>query len=572
MWSRRFPFVSCLLLASLACPALGSTLPLAVTAKPSPEELAPRVDQIFAEYGAGSPGCVLGVVRDGGLVYSKGYGLASLELGVPLTPQTVIDIGSIAKQFTATSILLLAQDGKLSVDDNIRKFIPEMPDYGTPITLRHLLHHTSGIRDYIGILTLGGINIEDVATAEESLALIARQKALNFSPGEQHSYSNSGYFLLSVVVERVSGKPIRAFAQERIFGPLGMTSTQYLDDHTLVIPRLATSYVPRPEGGFRLVTSDWEQTGDGGIKTTVEDLAKWDRNFYDPKVGGPALIEQLQTTGVLNSGEKIPYARGLFVDEYRGLRRVAHNGGWMAFASDMTRFPDERLSVITLCNIGNVDPTALSTQVADLYLADRLQPEGPPPAEPKPAAAAQVSPAVDLSSYPGLFFNPVTSQVRRVYAKEGKLFYEREPGNETELAPLGQDRFVMVGSPGAVEIHFSTTPDGRREMHIPAAAGSPLFEAVEPSSPSAEREAGLPGTYFSEELGIAYTLAVKDGHLVVTHANRLPAVVLQPAFADAFRAPGFGLLRLTRDAGKKVTGFTVNAGRIRGLGFTRVGG
>jgi CubicO group peptidase (beta-lactamase class C family) len=563
MRSRPFLFVSCLLLASLASPAW---------AKPTPEELALRVDQIFVDYGTSSPGCALGVVRDGGLVYSKGYGLASLEHGVPLTPQTVFDIGSIAKQFTAAAILLLAQDGKLSVDDDIRKHIPEMPDYGKPITLRHLLHHTSGIRDYIGILRLGGINFEDVATEEESLALIARQKALEFSPGEQHSYSNSGYFLLSVVVERVSGKPIRAFAQERIFGPLGMTSTQYLDDHTMVIPRRATSYLPRPDGGFQLVTSDWEQTGDGGIQTTVEDLAKWDRNFYDPKVGGPALIEQLETTGVLNSGEKIGYARGLFVDEYRGLRRVTHNGGWMAFVSDMTRFPAERFSVITLCNVGTADTTGLTMQVADLYLADRLQPADPPPAEAQPAATPQASPVVDLSPYPGLFLNPVTSQVRRIYVKEGKLFYEREPGNETELAPLGQDRFVMVGAPGAIEVHFSTTPDGRREMRIPAAPGSPLFQAVEPASGSAEDLAGLSGTYFSEELGVSFTLAVKDGHLVVTHANRLPAVVLQPAFIDAFRAPGFGLLRLTRDAGKKVTGFTVNAGRIRNLRFTRVGG
>ena len=227
---------------------------------------------------------------------------------------------------------------------------------------------------------------------------------------------------------------------------------------------------------------------------------------------------------------------------------------------------------------GDANPTGLATQVADLYLADRLQPAAPPPAAPGPTAptapvtAPQVSPAVDLSPYPGLFFNPVTSQVRRVYAKEGKLFYEREPGNETELAPLGQDRFVMVGSPGAVEVHFSTTPDGHREMIIPTAPGSPLFQAVEPASGSAESEAGLAGTYFSEELGIAYTLAVKDGHLVLTYANRLPGLVLQPAFADAFRAPGFGLLRLTRDAGKKVTGFTVNAGRLRNLGFTRVSG
>lgn len=560
MRSRLLSLFSCLLLVNLAAPAW---------AKPAPEALASQVDKIFAEYGASSPGCALGVVRDGGLVYSKGYGLASLEHGVPLTPQSVFDIGSVAKQFTAASILLLAQDGKLSLDDDVRKFVPEMPDYGTPITLRHLLHHTSGIRDYIALLTLGGINIEDVATQEESLAFIARQKTLVFRPGDEYSYSNSGYFLLSVIVERVSGKTMRAFAQERIFGPLGMTSTQYLDDHTLVIPRRATSYLPRPEGGFLLVTSDWKQTGDGGILTTVEDLAKWDQNFYDPKVGGPALIEQLETTGVLNSGEKIEYARGLAVDEYRGLRRVSHNGGWMAFVSEMIRFPTERFSVITLCNLGTADMTAMTLQVVDLYLVDRLQPADPAPAASTPAAATQGSPAVDLSSYPGLFLNPVTSQVRRIYVKEGKLFYEREPGNESELAPLGQDRFAMIGPPIPTEVHFSTTPEGLREMRIPQAPGSPLFQAVEPAS--AEDRAGLAGTYYSEELDVTYTLSEKEGNLVLKKENRLPAAVLQPAFAGAFRAPGVGLLRVTRDSGKKVTGFKINAGRIRGIEFIRVG-
>ncbi|HKH49737.1 MAG TPA: serine hydrolase domain-containing protein [Thermoanaerobaculia bacterium] len=562
MRSRLFPLVSCVLLASLAAPA---------SAKPAPAELAPRVDQIFAEYGAGSPGCALGVVRDGGLVYSKGYGLASLEHGVPLTPQTALDIGSIAKQFTATTIILLAQDGKLSVDDDVRKFIPEMPDYGTPITLRHLLHHTSGIRDYNALLTLGGINLEDVSTQEEGLAIIARQKALNFHPGDEHSYSNSGYFLLSVVVERVSGKTMRAFAQERIFGPLGMTNTQYLDDHTLVIPRRASSYMPRPDRGFRLETCNWEQTGDGGILTTVEDLAKWDRNFYDPKVGGPTLIEQLQTTGVLNNGEKIDYARGLIVDEYRGLRRVSHNGGWVAFVSEMTRFPDERLSVITLCNVGNADPTGLALQVADLYLADRMKPADPKPEAPT-AAPQRSSAAVDLSSYPGLFFNPTTGQVLRIHARDGKLSFEQGPGNEIELAPLGPDRFAAVDFPVPVEMRFSTSSAGLREVRIHVPNDVLVFQSVEPASLSAADRASLAGTYFSEELDIAYTLAVEEGNLVLKHANRLPARVLQPAFADTFTAPGVRLLRLTRDAGKKVTGFTISSGRIRDIGFTRVPG
>lgn len=563
MKSRLSPLVSGLLLVSLASPA---------QAKPTPAE----VDKIFREFGPGSPGCSLGVIRAGALVYSKGYGMASLEHGVPLTPQTVLDIGSTSKQITAASILLLAQDGKLSLDDDIRKHIPEMPDYGTPVTLRHLLHHTSGIRDYIVLLLLGGFNLEDVANEEETLAVIARQKALDFKPGDQHGYSNSGYFLLSAVVQRASGKSLREFAQERIFGPLGMASTQYLDDHTRVVPRRAASYVPRQDGGFALAMANWEQTGDGAVQTTVEDLAKWDRNFYDPKVGGPELIKELQVTGVLNSGQAIDYARGLFVNEYRGLRRVSHGGGWAGYRAEMIRFPEERFSVITLCNLGSADPTGLALQVADLYLADRMKPEEnmAPPTQVPPAQGAAPAPAaaVDLSPYPGLFFDPVTNQLRRVHIRDGKLFYERAPGDDIELAPLGPDRFLMVGFPIYSEVHFVTAADGRRELHIPQAPNKPVYQAVEPVSLTAGSLDAYLGTFHSEELAVTYTLAVEDGALTVQVANRRPAHPIQPAFADVFRGPGGLLFRFNRDAGKKVTGFTVDSGRARNIGFTRVPG
>jgi CubicO group peptidase (beta-lactamase class C family) len=562
----RFLFrtlVSCLTLVSLTSPAW---------AGPAPAELASRVDQVFADYDKkDSPGCALAVVRDGGIVYSKGYGLASLEHGVPITPQTVFDIGSTSKQITAAAILLLAQDGKLSLDDDIRKFFPEIPDYGTPVTLRHLLHHTSGIRDYIALLALGGISFEDVAADDDTLAAIARQKALDFRPGDEHSYSNSGYFLLSLVVKKASGKTLREFAQERIFTPLGMTSTQILDDHTRVIPRRAASYDPLPDGGFGLSVANWEQTGDGAVQTTVEDLAKWDQNFYDPKVGGPGLIKELQTTGVLTSGEKITYARGLSVEEYRGLRRVLHGGGWAGYRAEMIRFPTERFSVITLCNLGSTNPTGLAQQVADLYLADRLQPAAPEPAPAQPAAVPSGAPTIDVSSYAGLFFAPASGIVRRVHAKEGKLYYERAPGNESELAPLGGGRFAMVGAPEPTEVRFATSSGGTREMHVGPTSGRPLvFQAVEPARPSAEELAGYAGTFFSEELDVTYTLAVEDGHLTLK-TKRQPARALEPAFDDAFRAPGVGLLRFTRDAGKKVTGFGLSVGRARNLGFTRTG-
>ena len=527
------------------------------------EDLAPRIDQVFSAYGKDTPGCALAVVKDGGIVYSKGYGLANLEHGVPITPRTVFDIGSTSKQITATAILLLAQEGKLSLDDDVRKFVPEFPDYGRkPVTLRHLLHHTGGVRDYIALLQLGGVNFEDVTTDDDALAALARQKSLDFQPGDEHSYSNSGYFLLSLVVKKASGKTLREFAQERIFTPLGMTSTQILDDHTRVIPGRAASYIPNPDGGFSLNVANWEQTGDGAVQTTVEDLAKWDRNFYDPKVGGPALVEQLQVTGVLNDGGKIPYARGLVVDEHRGLRRVFHPGGWAGYVADMIRFPDERFSVITLCNRGDARPNGLSMQVADLYLADRMK-----PAEPEAAPAAASAQPVDAARYTGLFWNPANGMVLRIHGKGGKLFSERGQGNEAELTPLGGDRFAFSGTP--VEMLFLSSP-GTRKMHVLFPGEKPaVFQAVEPFTPTPDGLAAYAGTYHSKELDVTWELSVEDGRLVSRTPRARQPVPLEPAFADSFRRPSGSLVRFSRSA-KEVNGFAIDTGAARNLRFDRV--
>ncbi len=245
-----------------------------------------RVDELFREYDrSDSPGCALGVFRDGKIEYARGYGMANLELGVANTPQTVFDIGSTSKQFTAFAIQLLARDGKLSLDDDVRKWVPEIPSYGKIVTIRHLLHHTGGLRDYIELMSLQGVMTEDLTVDADVLDIMARQKAPNFAPGEEHLYCNTGYFLLSVIVKRASGQSLRDFAAERIFGPLGMRHTQFNDSHTRIIPNRATGYSKGKNGVFGIDMSDWEQTGDGAVATTVEDLQRWDQNFYDPKVG-----------------------------------------------------------------------------------------------------------------------------------------------------------------------------------------------------------------------------------------------------------------------------------------------
>ena len=406
--------------------------------------LAVRVDSVFAAFStAGSPGCALGIVQDGRLTYSRGYGLASIELGVPITPRTVFDIGSVSKQFTAMAIVLLAEDGKLSLDDEIQKYLPEIPRYLRPVTIRHLLHHTSGLRDYIDLLEWSGVGEEAVTDDRDALDVLARQKAPNFEAGAQFLYSNSGFFLLSVIVERASGKSLSQFAAERIFEPLGMTHTRYVDRHDLIVPGKAGSYSRGPAGGFRLALANWEQTGDGAVNTTVEDLLLWDGNFYSGKVGGAAALRELETPGVLNDGKPITYALGLVVDKYRGARSVAHGGSWAGFRAQLTRLPDFKTSVIVLCNLAESGPGALASKVADLVLAGRLGESSPRP--PRPAEPAAGGPAGGLAELTGDYRSEELLADWRILVRHDSLLGRAGLGREFPLRPLGGDVFAAAG-------------------------------------------------------------------------------------------------------------------------------
>lgn len=528
---------------------------------------AAQVDALFADYARpGSPGCSLAVIRDGAIVHEKGYGLASIEHDVPIDPRrTVFDIGSTSKQFTAASVLLLAHEGKLSLDDDIHKTLPELPDYGAPVTIDQLLRHTAGVRDYVTLMALSGIHFEDYATDDDAMAAIVRQKTLDFAPGSEHSYSNSGYFLLSQVVKRVSGKSLRDFAQERIFTPLGMTHTQFLDDHLAIVAHRATGYAPHPDGGLAVEMFNWEQTGDGAVQSTVEDLAKWDRNFYRPVVGGPWLVEQLQTPGTLNDGSAIRYARGLFVDDYGGRTRVSHGGAWAGYRAELVRFPQQKLSAIVLCNLESIDASELALKVSDLYLRDRHAPAHTAAA----AAPNATAVAVDLARYVGAYWSPTQGTVRRIKIKDGKLMYRRGGDNDSELAALGDDRFQMLGVPFTSVVTFDAdAAGGARRMRVVAMGGAPtLFEAVQPVAPDAADLRAYSGTYASAELDTTWTLSVDDGRLTI-HPKRGALLPLEPAFRDAFEGPG-GIYRFQRDAAGVVNRLVFNAGRARDLGFNK---
>jgi CubicO group peptidase (beta-lactamase class C family) len=337
----------------------------------TPAAVAAQIDALFARFAAASsPGCAVAVVDRGRVVFSRGYGLADLDRRVAIAPDTVFDIASTSKQFTAASILLLAERGRLRLDDDVRKYLPELPrpEGGAVITLRHLLYHTSGLPDYIELLTRSGKGMADVTTDADAMAVLAAHPALEFAPGSAFHYSDSGYFLLSQVVRRATGETLRDFAAKNLFAPLGMRSTEFLDDETHASPRRAVAYSPAPGGGFRRDESAWNQTGDGGVNTTVLDLVRWDQNFATGAVGGRRLIDDLLTPGTLDDGHPLPYAGGLNIDQFRGLRRIRHAGSWVGYSAELMRLPERRLSVITLCNLGSANPTSLCQQVADIYL------------------------------------------------------------------------------------------------------------------------------------------------------------------------------------------------------------
>ncbi len=426
----------------------------------------PRVDEVFTDLTkAGSPGCAVAVYRNGGVSYSKGYGLANIEEDVPITPQTVFDIGSTSKQFTAASILLLEKQGKLSVNDDVRKYIPELPDYGAKITILHLLNHTSGLRDYLTLMDLAGINTDSVTTDEDALQIITRQKALNFAPGSDWLYSNTGFFLLSIIVKRVGGKTLREFAAENIFSPLGMTHTQFRDDHTALIANRAMAYDPKElKDGYALDVSYFEQTGDGAVHTSVEDLLKWDENFYSGQIGGKDFLAELQERGKLNSGKVLDYAKGLFIGEYRGLPTVSHGGSWGGYRAELLRFPEQHFSVACLCNRGDADPTRRAHQVADIYLGSIMKPKEENKATKREAAEKKEMALTgeELRAYAGDYWSSELGVTYRLGIVDGKLkivsmldgggFMHANNLPPDGFAATSQDEFSLMKM--GVTIHF----------------------------------------------------------------------------------------------------------------------
>ena len=412
-----------------------------------------RLDRVFDAWrDTKGPGCALGVSRNGAVVYEHGYGMANLETGTPIRASSIFHVASVSKQFTAIAVMLLARDGKLSVDDDIRKYIPEIPDYGTPITIRHLLTHTSGLRDQWELIGLSrGRFEENRITEADVLDIVLRQKALNFTPGAEYVYSNTGFTLLGVIVKRVAGKSLRDFADERVFKPLGMANTHFHDDYTMLVPGRTSAYARRA-GGWRVSIPNYDVYGATNLFTTVGDLLKWEANFDHPIIGDRTLFDQMETPGRLTNGETTRYGFGLGVDQYRGARVVEHEGGDAGYRSYVGRFPERGLAIAVLCNAATANPTLLARGVADAYLGGALAPvetkvapKAVPLFDAMLSRRTTVVSSSALAAYAGEYYSEEVDARYRVAVSNSALSFRTGTSDPTLAWPLLSDTFDWNG-------------------------------------------------------------------------------------------------------------------------------
>ena len=530
-------------------------LPIALagqTATMAPPATASSVDAIFAKWTSSTPGCAVGVATDGKPVFAKGYGMADLEHDVRISPDSILEAGSVSKQFTAAAVMLLARDGKLSLDDQARKYIPELPDFdaraspapaaaggpaspkpagGGGLTIRHMLSHTSGLRDWGNLAAIAGwARTTRVHTHAHVLEIVSKQRALNFTPGTHWSYSNTGFNLAAIIVQRVSGMPFAEFTRTRLFEPLGMTHTSWRDDYTRVVKGRALAYSER-DGAFHTNMPFEDVYGNGGLLTTVGDLLKWNAHYDAPSAADAALIAEQQKAGHFNDGRAHGYGLGLFVGTYKGLHEVYHSGSTAGYSAFLTRFPDQKVSVAVLCNASNAPATQYAHAVADVYLGDRV----------KPAASTPAPTAAEIAANAGLYRSTLTG-VAMV---------------------IGGDRDALRGRKWTFDGHGGAIA-ADQTAEVSSAMSAEHYERVAPAHYTDAQLAGFAGSYTSDEAETVLH-AVVENHALVLKRRPDTTITLTPTYADAFTADhGLGTVIFRRDAGG---GDRIERGRRPGVGL-----
>jgi len=514
-----------------------------------------EIDKVFSWVTPNAPGCAVSVSQNGKAVVNRAYGSADLERDVPLSPSSIFDIGSLRKQFVAAAVLLLVEEGRVSLSDDVRKYIPELPDYGHKITLDQMLTHTSGLRDWTGLLPLAGGD-------PDALTIILRQRGLNFAPGEEWSYSNSGYVLLTEIVARTSGMRFSEFTRKRLFEPLGMKTTTYVDDLSEVIKNRALAYEKNGNRWKLDMLLDNNRGGGGALFSTAGDLVIWNDALTSGRLS-TYVTEKLQEQAKLNNGRQLSYARGLTVEPYGGGRMIWHTGGAAGYHSWLGRLPAQGLSIAVMCNSDAMSTTALAQRIFGLFVPAAPAPEAGTP----PTLPADVLP--DVNGKTGLFFNEQTGEQMRLVVDRGRFRVAGGPG----LVPLTKDRFrrwgasVQFMSQDEFEVHFLSTD----QFELKSMEGKTTrYARAQPFVPTAADLQAFAGRYQSDELGAFFDMTPgKDG--LKGRANDAPGTLpeFRPVARDTFQLGGV-MLRFRRDKAGKVSALDYSNPIIRNIKFTRL--
>ncbi len=534
------------ILAVVVALAIGGAAALRARQSVTPDA---RVDTIMARWNDTSPGCAVGVSVKGANALERAYGMADLEHGVRNMSATIFEAGSVSKQFTAAAMLLLARDGKLTLDDPVRKYVPELPDYGAPLTIRHMLNHTSGLRDWGSVADIAGWpRTTRVHTHAHVLDIVSRQRSLNFVPGTRWSYSNTGYNLAAIIVSRVSGQSFADFTRARIFTPMGMTRTSWRDDFTRIVKDRAIAY-SEERGGFAMDMPFENVHGNGGLLTTVGDLLQWTRNLSHPLVGDAAFIKEEQEPGRFTDGRPHDYALGLRIASYRGVREVGHSGSTAGYRAYLAYYPEQEVSVAVLCNAGSANATQYAHAVADIYLNLK-----------SPAPSTSAGAANGATDGQGLI---------GMYRKDGS-------GEPLSIGRAGPDLRIEGGPTLALQSgkRYATTGGRVLDFSADGLTSTDEFGSVDRYVRVDARDltpkplSDYVASYGSAEAEVTMTAAIDGGTLVL---KRRPdtAIRLTPVYADAFRGP-IGFVRFLRDGTGRVTAFSITQDRVWDLRFTRI--
>ncbi len=552
----------------LWCMVFLLTLPY-LSAQPSSSlaEKAETADRTLADLiDQKGPGFSVAMMMEGKIVYQKNVGMANLEYDIPIDSNTRFHVASLSKQFTAFAILLLQKEGKLSLDDDIRKHIPEVPDFGAPITLRHLATHTSGLRDQWHLLALAGWRSDDVFTNDQILKFVVRQKELNFTPGEKLWYSNTGFTLLAEVVQRVSGKSFADFMEQRVFQPLGMSNSCFYDDHQKILPGRAYSY-RRSGEELRNSRLNFSVVGPTSLFSTTDDLCKWSLNFTNPILGGKALIDQMNTLMVLNNGEVSEAALGQFGKvKYKGLEWLDHTGSDAGYRAYLGRFPEHNSAVVVMANEAGISASSIGLTLVEIYLKDYFQESTPRTYKTIEEQPIQMTVA-EMEKFSGKYWEPEEFYVRDIYVENDTLIYHRSENSKTKLIPVGPREFKMLNDTEDVSVIFDQNEKGDKQMRLVINDDRVIDYYAFSDTPVSD----YPGTYYSEELQTSYQIIVKDETLILQH-YRLEDTPLKPIKPNFFTSDKrwYKQLAFIRTSKGSISGLRLSSGGANNIYFKKM--